>query len=268
MENKLVPLIDIGANLLDNELLKNFNSIINRSKKSNIKKIIITSSSIDDTHKSKELIDREPDYLYTTVGFHPHNAKDYQDKYYSQMKELCKLEYVKAIGECGLDYKRNYSTKTQQIYCFQSHLELASQVNLPMFLHEREAHTDFFNLIRQYIHQVEDVVVHCFTGNKKSLSNYLDIGCYIGITGWITDPKRGYHLHDIIKYIPDDRLMIETDSPYLLPFSEGINNKSYNEPSNLIFVLEEIASILKKDKEELSSQIYTNTCKFFNISYE
>tara|TARA_B100000900_G_scaffold238379_1_gene202506 strand:- start:754 stop:1560 length:807 start_codon:yes stop_codon:yes gene_type:complete len=268
MENNSAPLIDIGANLLDKQLLKNFNIVIDKSKKNNIKNIIITSSHIDDTRKAKELIDKEPNYLYTTVGFHPHNAKEYQDKYYSEIQDLCALDYVKAIGECGLDYKRNYSTKKQQMYCFQKHLELATEINLPMFLHERDAHYDFLNLLRQYINQIEDVVVHCFTGNKESLENYLDMGCYIGLTGWITDPKRGYHLHDIIKYIPDDRLMIETDSPYLLPFCDDITNKSYNEPSNLIHIANEISRILKKDKEKLLLQIYTNTCKFFNLSYE
>jgi len=268
MENNLASFIDIGANLLDNQLLKNFDSIIDKSKKNNIKKIIITSSHINDTIQAKELIAKEPDYLYTTVGFHPHNAKHYEEKYYTQMMKLCHLDYVKAIGECGLDYKRNYSTKDEQIYCFQRHLELATQIDLPMFLHERDAHNDFVNLLRQYIDRIEDVVVHCFTGNKESLKNYLDMGCYIGITGWITDPNRGYHLHDIIKYIPTDRLMIETDSPYLLPFCDDIVNKSYNEPCNLIFVFEEILKILKKDKEELSSQIYTNTCRFFNINNE
>ena len=268
MANKTAPLIDIGANLLDKQLHKNFDSIIDRSKKNNITNIVITSSNINDTHQAKELIDKEPGYLFTTVGFHPHNAREYQDNHYSEMEDLCKLDYVKAIGECGLDYKRNYSTKKQQIYCFQSHLELASQITLPMFLHERDAHFDFVNLLRQYINKIEDVVVHCFTGNKNSLKKYLDLDCYIGITGWITDPNRGIHLHDIIKYIPHDRLMIETDSPYLLPFSDSIKNKSYNEPCNLIFVLDEISRILKKDKKELSSQIYTNTCRFFNINYE
>jgi len=109
-------------------------------------------------------------------------------------------------------------------------------------------------------------VVHCFTGNKASLKSYLDLGCYIGLTGWITDPNRGYHLHEIIKYIPDDRLMIETDSPYLMPFSDSISNKKYNEPSNLIYVLEAIASILNKDKNTLAKQLYKNSCTFFNIN--
>ena len=134
-----------------------------------------------------------------------------------------------------------------------------------MFLHEREAYSDFLILLKEYVHLVEDVVVHCFTGDKKSLESYLDLGCYIGITGWITDPKRGYHLHDLIKYIPSDKLMIETDSPYLMPFNYPISNKKYNEPCNLIYVFDAIASILKKDKNILAKEIYNNSCRFFNI---
>ncbi len=260
------PLFDIGANLLDKQLYSNFDEIIFRSKENYLKKIIITSSHIDDTKNAVELINREPDFLYTTVGFHPHNAKDFKDSCYDQMKDLTSKPYVKAIGECGLDYKRNYSSKNEQIYCFKKHLELATEVNLPMFLHEREAYEDFIILLRQYYHLIEDAVVHCFTGNKASLKSYLDLGCYIGLTGWITDPNRGYHLHEIIKYIPDDRLMIETDSPYLMPFSDSILNKKYNEPSNLIYVLDAIASILNKDKNTFAKQLYKNSCTFFNIN--
>ena len=120
-------------------------------------------------------------------------------------------------------------------------------------------------LLKEYIHKIENVVVHCFTGSKQELENYLDLGCYIGITGWITDPKRGYHLHDIIKYIPSDKLMIETDSPYLLPFGYPITNKKYNEPSNLIYIMDAISKILKKDKKVLSNEIYNNTYDFFNL---
>ena len=265
MANTLAPLIDIGANLLDKILINNYESIVDKSKKNNIEKIIITASSIEDTHQAKKLIDKEPDLFYTTVGFHPHNAKDYSVNHNSDMEKLCNLSYVKAIGECGLDYKRYYSKKEEQVFCFQNHLELACDINLPMFLHERDAHNDFSNLLKQYIHQIEDVVVHCFTGDKKILEDYLDMDCYIGITGWITDPRRGYHLHDILKYIPSNRLMIETDSPYLIPFDDNLINKSYNEPSNLIYILDSISKILKKDKIKLSKEIYDNTCRFFKI---
>ena len=134
-----------------------------------------------------------------------------------------------------------------------------------MFLHERDAYDDFIILLKEYSHLVEDIVVHCFTGDKKSLSSYLDLGCYIGITGWITDPKRGYHLHDLINYVPSDKLMIETDSPYLMPFNYPIKNKRYNEPSNLIYVLDAVSSILQKDKNILAEEIYNNSCRFFNI---
>tara|TARA_Y100000389_G_scaffold204577_1_gene258105 strand:+ start:4770 stop:5576 length:807 start_codon:yes stop_codon:yes gene_type:complete len=267
MANNVEPLFDIGANLLDRQLFKNFNEIVSKCKTNNIKKIIITSSHIDDTYKAKELIDREPDLLFTTVGFHPHNAKDYKDEYYERMVELCNLDYVKAIGECGLDYKRNYSNKNDQLYCFQKHLELATEINLPMFLHERDAHFDFSKILKEYIHQVEDVVVHCFTGDKTTLEDYLDMGCYIGLTGWITDPNRGHHLHDIIKYIPSNKLMIETDSPYLMPYSYNIDRNKYNEPSNLVYVLDAVSCILKKDKRLLANELYNNTCKFFNIDH-
>ena len=198
------------------------------------------------------MIEKEPELLCTTVGFHPHNAKDYNDDYYDEMLKLCNQSYVKAIGECGLDYKRNFSNKIDQMFCFKRHLDLACEINMPMFLHERDAHKDFLQLLREYVHKIENVVIHCFTGDKASLKKYLDLDCYIGITGWITDPKRGLHLHDILRYIPSDKLMIETDSPYLMPFYDEIENKKYNEPSNLIYVIDAISNILKKDKSLLS----------------
>ena len=265
MVNISSPLFDIGANLLDKQLIKNFKEIIRNSKENNIGKIIITSSTLNDTLKAKGLIDQDPDLLFTTVGFHPHNAKEFNDSHFDKMLDLCKENYIKAIGECGLDYKRNYSPKEDQIYCFSKHLELATIVNLPMFLHEREACDDFTILLKENIHNIEDVVVHCFTGDKKSLQSYLDLGCYIGITGWITDRERGYHLHDIIKYIPDDKLMIETDSPYLMPFNYPITNTKYNQPCNLVYVLDAVANILKKDKNILAKELYNNSCRFFNI---
>ncbi len=259
------PLFDIGANLLDKQLSKNFAEIISNSKNNNIHKIIITASHIDDTHNAKKMIDQEPDLLYTTVGFHPHNAKHYNNDYFKSMISLCDRDYVKAIGECGLDYKRMYSSRDEQIFCFKEHLELAKLKNLPMFLHERDAYNDFLVLLKEHIHLIEDVVVHCFTGDKKSLESYIDLGCYIGITGWITDPKRGYHLHDIIKYIPTDKLMIETDSPYLMPFNNSISNMSYNQPCNLVYILDAVSEILKKDNNILAEQLYNNSCRFFNL---
>ena len=265
MAKNVLPLIDIGANLLDKKLFQNIDTIIQNCKSNNIEKIIITSSHINDTREAIEFMQKEPDMFFTTVGFHPHNAKDYEDQYYDEMNNLCKFPQVKAIGECGLDYRRNYSNPVDQIYCFRRHLDLACINNLPMFLHEREAHNDFLMLLKEYIHKIENVVVHCFTGTKKDLKNYLDLGCYIGITGWVTDPKRGMHLHDIIKYIPADKLMIETDSPYLLPFNYPIKNKKYNEPCNLIYILDAISQILKKDKTVLANEIYTNTNNFFNL---
>ncbi len=268
VSNPIEPLIDIGSNLLDKQLLKNIDSVVSNCKKNNIKHIVITSSRIEDTTEAKSLINKYPEMFSTTVGFHPHNAKFYKESSYNQMLQLAKEDYVVAIGECGLDYRRNYSEPKDQVLCFKRHLDLATNINLPMFLHEREAHEDFIGMLREYISQIENAVVHCFTGDLKALKNYLDIDCYIGITGWITDPKRGYHLHDIIKYIPEDRLLIETDSPYLMPFSYKIKNKKYNEPANLIYILDFISKIMKKKSDELASQLYNNTCNFFNFNFK
>ena len=125
-----------------------------------------------------------------------------------------------------LDYKRNYSSKEEQISCFKTP-RTGNNTSMPIFLHERDAHSDFY-ILKEYIDLIEDAVVHCFTGDKKALESYLDLGCYIGITGWITDPTRGYHLHDMIKYIPTDKLMIETDALYLMPFNECLKNGIIN----------------------------------------
>ena len=125
MAKNVLPLIDIGANLLDKKLFQNIDTIIQNCKSNNIEKIIITSSHINDTREAIEFMQKEPDMFYTTVGFHPHNAKDYEDQYYDEMNNLCKFPQVKAIGECGLDYRRNYSNPVDQIYCFRRHLDLA-----------------------------------------------------------------------------------------------------------------------------------------------
>ena len=257
-------MFDIGANLTSSHFSDDLDSVLDESFEAGVKKICITSSNLQDVRNAKKITERNKN-LYYSVGFHPHNAKDFKESHIDKMHELCEHDYVKAIGECGLDYKRNYSSKNDQINCFTKHLELATSIDLPMFLHERDAHDDFIVLLKEYSHLVEDIVVHCFTGDQKSLSSYLDLGCYIGITGWITDPKRGYHLHDLINYVPSDKLMIETDSPYLMPFNYPIKNKRYNEPSNLIYVLDAVSSILQKDKNILAEEIYNNSCRFFNI---
>ncbi|MEC9205823.1 MAG: TatD family hydrolase [Pseudomonadota bacterium] len=258
-------LIDIGANLTHDQLFKKIPSIIKKFKASHVQKVIITSSNIHDTEIALDLIKKFPNVFYTTVGFHPHNAKDFEENDIEKMKVLTNNSNIVAIGECGLDYYREYSPKKQQIECFEKQLDLCSKIDLPIFLHERGSHNDFYSMVKEYINKIDNCVVHCFTGTKNELLKYVDLGCYIGITGWITDLERGSHLHDIIKLIPEDKLMVETDSPYLMPKNINKSYDTLNEPAYLPYIVEVISKCLNKDIEYVCGKTYENTKRFFKI---
>ena len=259
-------LIDIGANLTHPELNKKIDVIVDNIKSANIEKVIITSSNTQDTKEALEIISKYPDLFYTTVGFHPHNAKDYSSKDVAEIEAFLNNDKVLALGECGLDFYREYSSKEEQLFCFEQHLEIAKTIKKPVFLHERHAFKDFSNILKKYKDGLCKYVVHCFTGTKEELKTYIDMGCYIGITGWITDESRGKRLHEIIKYIPEDRLMIETDSPYLIPHNINFKHDGINEPSYLIYVAETIAKCLNKDINYVKDVTIRNTKLFFNIN--
>ena len=259
-------LIDIGANLTHPELNKKIDAIVDNIKSTNIAKVIITSSNITDTKEALNIIKKYPNLFYTTVGFHPHNAKDYNSNDVTEIETLLNNNKVLALGECGLDFYRKYSSKKEQFFCFEQHLEIAKNIKKPIFLHERHAFKDFVNILKKHKDKLFKYVVHCFTGNKEELKTYIDMGCYIGITGWITDENRGKHLHEIIKYIPEDRLMIETDAPYLIPHNIDFKHDGVNEPSYLIYVAETIAKCLNKDINYIKDMTFRNTKLFFNIN--
>jgi TatD DNase family protein len=264
--NSAHHLIDIGANLTHPELYKKIDVIVDNIKSANIEKVIITSSNTKDTKEALGIINKYPNLFYTTVGFHPHNAKDYSSNNAAEIEDFLNNDKVLALGECGLDFYRKYSSKKEQFFCFEQHLEIAKNIKKPIFLHERHAFKDFVNIFKKHKDKLCKYVVHCFTGNKEELKTYIDMGCYIGITGWITDESRGKHLHEIIKYIPEDRLMIETDAPYLIPHNIKFKHNGINEPSYLIYVAEIIAKCLHKDINYIKDITLRNTKLFFNIN--
>ena len=260
-----VGLIDIGANLTHPQLHNQIDKVVENMKIQNISKAIITSSNLKDTKTALDIINLYPEIFYTTVGFHPHNAKDFTHEKINLIMEYSKNKKILAIGECGLDYYREYSTQQEQLFCFEEQLKIAKSTGLPIFLHERKAHDDFVIMLKKYILEIEKSVIHCFTGTKNELKVYLDMGCYIGITGWISDLNRGKHLHDLIKYIPEDRLMIETDAPYLTPKNIPFKNNGINEPSFLNYVAQSIAECLNKDINHIKEITINNTKEFFSI---
>jgi TatD DNase family protein len=204
--------------------------------------------------------------IFCSVGIHPHYASDLKPSTIQNLQKYLGNEHVRAIGEIGLDYYRNFQSPEIQKKCFNAFLELASTHQYPLFLHHREAFDDFYPMIKNCIGEVPESIVHCFTGTKSELKKFLDLGLYIGITGWVCDPKRGADLREIIKYIPLDRLLIETDAPYLVPknmVNKPRNNR--NEPLFLEHIATNISELLNIDKALLAEETTKNFKKLFRI---
>lgn len=259
-------LIDIGANLSHESFRDDFDAVVERAKQAKIEKLILTGTNIASNQRAIDLCQLYPEYLYSTVGLHPHEASSYSDEVNSELREQAKHSCVKSLGETGLDYNRNYSAPKEQEHAFAEQLALAVELKLPLFLHQRDAHDRFLPILRDYREQLGKVVVHCFTGTKNELYDYLDMDLYIGITGWVCDERRGYSLHPLLKEIPDNRLMLETDAPYLMPRNIIPKpNTRRNEPANLPYVLAKVSECLEKHPESIAKQTSINARDFFAL---
>lgn len=239
-----------------------------------IKALELTRQYIADTKRSNGIIEPTSDkpQLYTTLGVHPHQAKTWNDDTSNLLLDiyLKNQDVVKAVGETGLDYARNYSSPREQKKAFKEQLELATKLNLPTFLHQRESHDDFFSILKQHSDQGSNKLVHCFTGTKDELLAYVELGCYIGITAWFCDERRGRHLAELVSLIPSDRLVLETDAPFLiarnLPATDRVSNKSNrNESAYLTHLLGELAKNLNKEKVILAQETLVNSLSFLQL---
>lgn len=264
--------IDIGVNLTNKRFDKDREQIILNAESVGVKHQIITGTNCQESISAYQLTQDYPNQLFSTAGCHPHDAKNFTDSDFQQIAELLQHDSVVAVGECGLDFNRNFSPKDIQLKVFEQQLQLAVQTQKPVFLHERDAFNEQIKLLKQYLPLLKGAkdnkgaVIHCFTGNKIQLETYLELGCYIGITGWICDERRGQELRDIISLIPDDKLMIETDAPYLLPRDMRPKPKSSrNLPQYLPHIAATIAQLRNTNLEKLSLQCYSNTKQFFNL---
>ena len=252
-------MFDIGANLTSSHFSDDLDSVLDESFEAGVKKICITSSNLQDVRNAKKLTERNKN-LYYSVGFHPHNAKDFKIEFLKDMSIYLDDPKAICLGEMGLDFNRNFSSKEEQILCFESQLSLANSINKPLFLHQRDAHEEFLSILDNYKFN-QKLIVHCFTGNLSELEDYLKRDFYIGITGWVCDLKRGLDLRECINHIPQDKLLIGTDSPYLSPRKKIRRN----EPKFLIDVAEEVARLRKQTKESIVKSSYENSLNFFNL---
>ncbi|KAL9658398.1 hypothetical protein ABK040_015717 [Willaertia magna] len=285
LENKATyPIIDIGANLTNHKFKTNVPSLLKRSAQANVMGIIVTGTSIGNSLLANQIVNKFNNNdkaiegkvaLRSTFGIHPHDAKEFKGAETISFMRKTILENKKNIvmvGECGLDYNRMYSNKDIQKICFKEQLKLACELNLPVFCHERDAHEDFVAIVKEVIEEgnkLPNLVVHCFTGNEKELENYISLGFYIGLTGFIGKKKRGEDMRRIIGKIPLDKLMIETDAPFMAPFDimkkqEKEFFKEAMEPCLLPYIVDVIVDCHNeiKSKEDLEKQLTENTHKF------
>ena len=258
-------LIDIGANLTHNSFGQDFDEVLERAFAAGVAQMVVTGASRAGSEQAAQLAaEHEP--LFATAGIHPHHADETTPAALSELRELAGREKVRAIGETGLDFFRNFSPRDQQQTSFEQHIELAVATGMPMFLHERDAHPKFGEIIKAFRDELAELVVHCFTGEKEALYRYLDLDCHIGITGWICDERRGRHLLSLVQDIPADRLMLETDAPYLLPRSlEPKPATRRNEPMYLPEVCRTVAACRSVSCEQLAAETTDTARRFFGL---
>ena len=271
-----MELIDIGANLGHAAFRHDLSPVLSRARQAGLAHIMVTGTDLESSEGAISLSRAHPGFLSATAGFHPHHAAQCTPEKMTCIKQLCAAPEVVApevvaIGETGLDYNRDYSPRPAQRQAFEMHLALAAETGKPLFLHQRDAHEDFHAILKDWRDRIIGGVVHCFTDSTEALSAYLDLDMHIGITGWICDERRGRALQQSVGHIPADRLLIETDAPYLLPRSL-LNSPSpppdprRNEPAYLPEVLRTVAQHRNEDPQKTAATTTTNARRLFNLN--
>ncbi|WP_404416991.1 TatD family hydrolase [Vreelandella aquamarina] len=259
------PLVDIGANLTHESFQRDLPEVIERAQAANVTTLIVTGTDLLHARQAVHLSEQYTG-VFATAGIHPHDASQWTDDLGRQIAELHQHPGVVAVGECGLDFNRNFSTPQQQEHAFEAQLTLAASSGLPLFLHERDAGPRMRDMLQHWRGDISDGVVHCFTADKDTLYGYLDLDLHIGLTGWICDERRGQHLQPLIKDIPLDRLMVETDCPYLLPRNLPAKLKGRrHEPALLPWIVREIAHWHGVSEASLATASSATAQRFFRL---
>ncbi|MDH4095684.1 MAG: TatD family hydrolase [Betaproteobacteria bacterium] len=258
-----MQLADIGANLGHASFRDDLDAVVARARAHGVGTIVVTGTSVAESRRAVEIA--EAHGLYATAGVHPHHARDCDAQTIPALRDIARHPRVVAVGECGLDFNRNYSPHPDQEQWFLAQIELAAELGKPLFLHSRDAHPRFAEMLRA--HRVGRAVAHCFTGEAAELRAYLELGLYIGITGWICDERRGAHLLALVQQIPADRLLVETDAPYLTPRDLHPQPRARrNEPAFLPHILRAVARARGDDPAALAEVTTRNARTFFGIS--
>lgn len=272
-------MIDIGANLAHESFAIDYPQVLERAWAAGVSHIVLTGSCRSSNQTVAALAAADPTHLSCTAGVHPHHAADWTDADAALIRELAALPQLVSLGECGLDYHRDLSPRDVQRRVFIAQLELAIELKRPVFLHQRGAHEDFHAILAEHRAALAAACVHCFTDTLEAMQAYAALDCYIGITGWVCDPKRGAPLRAVAPHIPAACLLIETDAPYLLPHNvprgqrpsslhsdkPGIDGRR-NEPAYLPWVAKALAELRGVSAEQLVAETTTNAQRFFNLA--
>ncbi|MFT4591650.1 MAG: TatD DNase family protein [Gammaproteobacteria bacterium] len=263
-------LIDIGANLTHDSFDRDRDAVLERAFTAGVARMIVTGADLHGSTQALALAQAHPGVLWATSGVHPHYANDYTAETGGALARLAQADEVVAIGEMGLDYFRNLSSHAEQEYAFDSQLQIAATTGKPVFLHQRDAHQAFVAILKNHLPSLSGGVAHCFTGTKEQMHAYLDMGLHIGITGWICDERRGHDLQEAVASLPLDRVLLETDAPYLLPRDLNKAQKQQIdgrrcEPALLPHVLEATAGYMNVDPASLAEQATANTKRLFGL---
>lgn len=264
-----MQLIDIAVNLTHPSLAAQAEALLERAYAAGVCQMLLTGTSLAESEASLALcrrLDGSGERLFSTAGVHPHDASSWNGASADRLKALLGEAEVRAVGECGLDFDRDFSPRPLQEKALEQQLALAAELNMPVFLHEREASQRLLEILRDFRDRLPAAVVHCFTGERQALYAYLDLDLHIGITGWVCDERRGTHLHPLLKDIPGGRLMLETDAPFLLPRSLRPKPKNgRNEPAFLGEVLREVALHRGQSQAQLAAETTACARAFFAL---
>lgn len=258
-----MKLFDSHCHLDDKQYNRDFKGVLKRAATAGVKCMLTVGTSHKSSSQAVSLAKSNPG-VYASVGVHPHYARYCGAATLDFLIKLAENDRVKAWGEIGLDFNRMYSPREDQERWFVKQLEAADEINLPIIFHERDSRGRFFEILKAQTNKTRTGVVHCFSGNNAELEQYLDLGLCIGITGIVTMKRRGETLRKMIPDVPADRLVVETDAPYLTPAPEK-NHARRNEPAFVKSVLLKLAEVRRQNPEELADIIWDNTCRLYNL---
>lgn len=260
-------MFDIGVNLTSSQFSRDRDEVVSRARAAGVTGMLLTGTNIHESEQAQQMA-RRYSGCWSTAGVHPHDSSSWTESVAATVFALAREPEVVAVGECGLDFNRNFSTPEEQEAAFSAQLALAAELSMPVFLHCRDAHERFLALLNPWLDKLPGAVLHCFTGSREEMRECVDRGLFIGITGWVCDERRGLALRELLGDIPADRLLIETDAPYLLPRDMRPKPASRrNEPAYLPHILASIAGWRGEEAQRLEEVTDANVRRLFNVRF-